>query len=107
MLRYLQVRFVSGDNNHLSPQYGMDEGSCAVTLTIYGNDDVVHSYFDEVYEKTRKFKGRIHWGKHFSHANRRSFEEWYPKFKQFAKFRKEYDPEDIFVNEFIKDKFDF
>lgn len=85
----------------------MTEGSCAVTLTIYGKKKIVAEYFDAVYEATRKFKGRIHWGKHFSAATRVDFQQWYPNFDEFANLQKEYDPKDIFVNHFIKEKFDF
>ena len=103
----LQVRFISGDDHHLSPQYGMTEGSCAVTLTIYGKKDIVAEYFDAVYEATRVFKGRIHWGKHFSKATRTDFQQWYPNFNEFAALRKEYDPKGIFVNDFIEEVFGF
>ena len=101
------MRFVSGDDNHLSPQYGMTGGSCAVTLTIYGRKDVVAEYFDAVYEATRVFDGRIHWGKHFSSATHTDFAQWYPNFEEFATIRGEYDPKGIFVNEFIREKFGF
>lgn len=85
----------------------MQKGSCAVTLTIYGREDIVAEYFDAVYEATRQFDGRIHWGKHFSKATHTNFVQWYPKFEEFVIFRKEYDPKDIFVNDFIKEKFGF
>lgn len=101
----MQVRFIKGDDNHLSPQYGMAEGSCAVTLTIYGKKDVVAAYFDAVYDATRELKGRIHWGKHFSGATHTSFQEWYPRYAEFVALREQYDPKDIFVNDFIEEKF--
>ena len=78
-----------------------------MTLTIFAKKDVVKEYFDAVYEATRTMNGRIHWGKHFSHADRSSFLQWYPKFSEFATLRKEYDPDGIFVNDFIKEKFKF
>jgi len=102
-----QVRFIQGDDNHLSPQYGMEGGSCAVTLTIYGPERRVEEYFDAVFDATRGLSGRIHWGKHFSRANHRFFRNWYSKFEEFATFREEYDPKNIFLNDFIKDKFGF
>ena len=101
------MRFISGDEHHLSPQYGLSEGSCAVTLTIYGRAKIVAAYFDAVYEATRVFKGRIHWGKHFSTATRADFQEWYPKFNEFSTLQKEYDPKGVFVNDFIKEAFSF
>lgn len=85
----------------------MNEGSCAVTLTIYGREDTVNEYFNAIYEATRNLKGRIHWGKFFSRATHHNFKQWYPKFEEFSTLRKEYDPNDIFVNDFIKEKFGF
>jgi FAD/FMN-containing dehydrogenase len=101
------VRFISGDNNHLSPQYGMGEGSCAVTLTIYGKEDIVEEYFDAVYDATRTLQGRIHWGKHFSTATSTAFRQWYDGYDEFSLFRRQYDPRNVFVNDFIKAKFNF
>lgn len=101
------MRFISGDENHLSPQFGAEEGSCAVTLTIYGREDIVTEYFDAVYNATRVFQGRIHWGKHFSTATHVDFQQWYKKFDQFADLQEEYDPEGIFVNDFIRETFGF
>lgn len=98
---------MKGDQNHLSPSYGMEDGSCAVTLTIYGTRKVVDEYFDAVFKATRKFNGRIHWGKHFSTATHTDFRQWYKKFNHFAALRKKYDPDGIFVNDFIEEKFGF
>ena len=100
----LQVRFIKGDDLWLSPEYGTDPGTCAVTLTIYGRVDVVNAYFDAVYEATRKFNGRIHWGKYFT-AGRDTFEQWYPKFGDFDDLRKTYDPKEIFINNFLEEHF--
>ncbi len=91
----------------MSPQFGMTKGSCAVTLTIYGSKKTVAEYFDAVYEATRGMKGRIHWGKHFSHATHTDFKKWYQYFENFAALREEYDPKNILVNDFIREKFNF
>lgn len=103
----MQVRFISGDDNYLSPQHGMTNGSCAVTLTIYGKEEVVAAYFDAVYEATRELNGRIHWGKHFSTATHTDFQQWYPSFNEFSALRKLHDPKGIFVNDFIEEVFGF
>ena len=44
----------------------MKQGSCAVTLTIYGPVEIVNESFDAVYKATRKRNGCIHWGKYFT-----------------------------------------
>ena len=82
----------------------MEQGSCAVTLTIYGQVEIVNEYFDAVYNATRKFNGRIHWGKYFT-ATAIDFQEWYPNFQQFTALRKKYDPNGIFLNKFLGEKF--
>ena len=84
----------------------MEQGSCAVTLTIYGQAKIVNEYFDAVYNATRKFNGRIHWGKYFT-ATFRDFQEWYPNFQQFAALRKKYDPNGVFLNKFLGERFGF
>ena len=83
----------------------MEHGSCAVTLTIYGQVEIVNKYFDAVYKATRKFNGRIHWGKYFT-ANFHDFQDWYPNFLQFTTLRKKYDPDGIFLNNFLRERFD-
>ena len=100
------MRFIKGDDNYLSPSFGMGQGSCAVTLTIYGRPSIVNEYFDAVYNATRKFDGRIHWGKYFT-ATANDFQEWYPNFQQFAALRKKYDPKGVFLNQFLREKFGF
>ena len=84
----------------------MEDGTCAVTLTIYGPVDTVNAYFDAVYEATRKFGGHIHWGKYFT-AESQEFQKWYPKFNGFAVLRKKYDPNGVFLNDFLQAKFGF
>ena len=82
----------------------MEYGVCAVTLTIYGQVDIVNAYFDAVYNATRKFNGRIHWGKYFT-ATVKDFQDWYPNFQHFTDLRKEYDPNGVFLNDFLEEKF--
>ena len=80
-----QVRFVSGDDTWLSPYYRMEDGACAITLTIYAPRRTVKAYFDAYYLATRQFSGRIHWGKHFT-IEWSVVESWLPKFPDFFVF---------------------
>ena len=84
----------------------MEQGSCAVTLTIYGPVEIVNEYFDAVYKATRKFNGRIHWGKYFT-ATINDFQDWYPNFQLFGALRKRYDPDGVFLNKFLGQMFSF
>ena len=103
----IQVRFVGGDDIPLSPYYGMEDGgTCAITLTIYAPRQTAKAYFDAYYLATRKFKGRVHWGKHFT-IDPSTVGSWYPKFSEFAVIRKKMDPKGIFLNELLKETFGF
>ena len=82
----------------------MTSGACAITLTTYAQKDVVHGYFDAVYDATRKFAGRIHWAKYFT-AKRDAIASWYPKYNDFDELRKKYDPKMVFMNEFLEEHF--
>ena len=84
----------------------MEKGTCAVTLTIYGPVEVVNEYFDAVYKATRKFNGRIHWGKYFT-ATADDFQDWYQNFQLFGDLRKKYDPSGVFLNKFLREMFGF
>lgn len=84
----------------------MEHGTCAVTLTIYGHVDIVNAYFDAVYDATRKFNGRIHWGKYFT-TGAQELKEMYPKFGDFTTLREKHDPDGIFLNDFLSEKFGF
>ena len=78
----MQVLFVSGDDTWLSPYYRMEDGACAITLTIYAPRRTAKDYFDAYYLATRQFSGHIHWGKHFT-IDWSVVESWLPKFPDF------------------------
>lgn len=104
----LQVRFVKGDEIHLSPQNGHDPGTCAITLTIYAPEYTALNYFDKVYDAMRNegLNARFHWGKHFNHDHE-EIGNLYPDLEEFAQLRKQMDPKDIFLNEFLEETFRF
>ena len=89
----------------LSPEYGTDPGSCAITLTIYARNDVVLDYFNRVYSATLEtYSGRVHWGKIFT-ANAATIRQWLPKFDDFMIEREKMDPKKVFVNDFLQETF--
>lgn len=101
-----EVRWVKGDDIFLSPQYGLDPGTCAITLTIYAPEYRAMDYFKRAYQATEKYGARFHWGKHFHH-DREEITDLYPRLKTFATLRKRMDPKNIFVNEFLEERFRF
>lgn len=104
----MQVRFVKGDDIYLSPQNGHDPGTCAITLTIYGPEYTAINYFNKTYAtmRTKGLNARFHWGKHFNHDHK-EIQNLYPDLEEFADFRSQMDPNNIFVNEFLEEKFQF
>ena len=84
----------------------MENGACAITLTIYGPEHTVNEYFDAYYQATRQFGGRVHWGKIFT-IDQAVVSSWYEKFPDFAAIRKVMDPKGIFLNPFLQNTFGF
>ena len=102
----MQIRWVEGDDVWLSPDYMMNPGTCAITLTIYGPRETVNSYFKAAYEATKDFNPRFHWGKHMP-VGPEELELVYEKFMEFGDLRKTLDPKGIFLNKYLKEKFGF
>ena len=102
----MQVRWVEGDDIWLSPDYKMDPGTCAITLTIYAPRETANMYFEAAYEATKEFNPRFHWGKHMP-VGPEELERMYEKFNDFAVLRKTLDPNGLFLNKYLKEKFGF
>ena len=97
---------MKGDNAWLSPHYGNDTVFCAITLTIYAPEETSSAYFDAVYKATRKFNGRVHWGKYFT-SGPTEIRSLFPRFDDFAEVRLKLDPNGIFMNDALKKAFGF
>ena len=77
-----------------------------MTLTIYAPEKTSSAYFDAVYNATRKFNGRVHWGKYFT-AGPAEIREMFPNFDDFARVRRELDPNGVYMNDALKKAFGF
>ena len=96
---------MDNDDAWLSPSTGHTRGTCAVTLTIYAERSRALMYFNDVYAATEKFNARFHWGKHFPHTGSGNLvRDLYPKFTDFLDVRKKFDPNGIFLNDYLKDR---
>ena len=101
----LQVRYVKADDIWLSPNYQRE--SCHMTFLIYNPTlETMAYYFDLLYNATRQFNPRLHWGKYMS-VGREEVEQMYPRLQDFARIRAEMDPNGIFLNDILTTTFGF
>ncbi len=60
--------------------------------------------FNWLYDYMKKWQGRPHWGK----VNKLGADELhglYPDLKRFLEIRKQYDPDNVFMNSWLEEKF--
>ncbi len=97
----IEVRTHKGETGMLSPTQGQD---CAVlSFHVYKGMDS-EPLFNWLYEYMRKWQGRPHWGK----VNKLGADELhslYPQLKRFLEIREQYDPDNIFMNSWLEEKF--
>ena len=97
----IEVRTHKGETGMLSPTQGED---CAVlSFHVYKGMDC-EPLFKWLYEYMKKWQGRPHWGKvnKLSHIE---LQNLYPKLNRFLQIRREYDPDNVFMNRWLEDKF--
>ncbi|HUR14912.1 MAG TPA: D-arabinono-1,4-lactone oxidase [Mycobacteriales bacterium] len=94
----LEVRFVRGDANWLSPAYGGD--TCQIGA--YATDGPHRArYFAGFWEAMDGLDARPHWGKEL-HQRAADLAPMYPAYKDFLALRDELDPERVFDNAFLR-----
>lgn len=99
----MDIRFVREDHSWLSYAYGQD----TVTVgCVSRNAKTADTYeaFKTVEEIFIKHGGRPHWGKRFK-AKDKQLEKIYPKWNDFKTLRKELDPNNKFLNGYLKKVF--
>jgi len=93
----IEVRFVAGDDAHLSPAH--DRDTCYIAVHQF-EGMAWESYFRSVEEIMTSYGGRPHWGKrHFQTAS--SLAERYPHWEQFQRARARLDPDGHFRNQYL------
>lgn len=97
----IEVRFVKADDIWLSPAYERD---CAVFAVHMYKGMPYEEYFKAMEEIFLRYDGRPHWGKHH-HLTKEQMLKLYPKWKDFLKLRKLFDPYDIFLNPYLRKLF--
>lgn len=94
----IENRWVKGDDIYMSPAYNRD--SAYIACHVY-NKKEYQSYFNALEEVFKAYNGRPHWGK-LNNFTTTDIQESYPEFATFMQHRKEHDPENVFVNPYIK-----
>jgi FAD/FMN-containing dehydrogenase len=92
----IEVRFVAGDDAHLSPAHDRD----TTYIAVHQFKGVAwEGYFRAVEEVMTGYGGRPHWGKrHFQTAE--TLAERYPMWREFQAARAQLDPDGAFRNDY-------
>jgi L-gulonolactone oxidase len=97
----VEVRFVANDRILLSPANDRDVAYIgASTLT---NATEVFERFEPIMKDNG---GRPHWGKNFTLTRNEVVELYGPSLDEFIRVRRQFDPDNIFVNSFVRDFFE-
>jgi FAD-linked oxidoreductase len=98
----IEIRSAGPDKIWLSPFFERK----SVIFSIHTYKQVDHErYFAKAEEIFRSFGGRPHWGKCHS-LTRDQILKLYPKWPEFETLRKTFDPDQIFLNDFLTPYFD-
>jgi len=100
----VEVRFVAGDENMLSPTYGRDASFCYIGAYTSA-DEFAQRYFEGFEPAMKALGGRPHWGKCFNLTGAEARER-YEMFDAFDKIRRRLDPDGVFANQLIRDLFE-
>jgi len=94
----IENRFVKEDDIFLSPAY--KRPSAYMAVHVYKGKDFKR-YFNAMETIFVAYGGRPHWGK--MHTRKADyFSKVYPEWEQFLKIRNEQDPNQIFINDYLK-----
>ena len=97
----IEVRTHKGETGMLSPTQGED---CAVlSFHVYRGMDS-EPLFNWLYDYMKKWNGHPHWGK-VNKLSTAELHELYPQMARFLEIRKKYDPDNVFMNSWLEQKF--
>ena len=97
----LEFRTVAADDVWLSPFY--KRASATIAVHQYHRMDMT-KLFDACEAIFRRYEGRPHWGKRHTRSAR-EFEALYPKYGDFLALRRRLDPQNRFLNSYLRDIF--
>ncbi|MCU4752865.1 FAD-binding protein [Halobacteria archaeon AArc-curdl1] len=92
-------RTVAADDAYLSAEHGRE----TVTVGFIQNAELEYwDYFEDLEAIAREYDGRPHWGKRHT-LTVDELRESYPRFEDFLDFRREMDPDGIFLTDYLRD----
>lgn len=98
----VECRFVRGDDIWLSPAYQRD--SAYIAVHMYRGMEY-ESYFRAIEEIYERYQGRPHWGKLHTRTAAQ-LAALYPRWDDFRRVRAALDPQEMFLNEYLRGLFD-
>lgn len=97
----IEYRYVKGDNIPLSPAYGQE--MCFISVHMYKGMDY-RPYFQALEPLFMEHGGRPHWGK--MHTQTAYYlQRQYPEWEGFLATREAFDPQGIFLNDYLREIF--
>lgn len=94
----IEYRYVAAEDSFLSPYYG--RASAMIDLQQFKGMPY-HEYFLAGEEIFRRYDGRPHWGKlHTRTAD--ELRPLYPEWDRFQEVRRRWDPEGLFMNDYLR-----
>ena len=97
----IENRFVKGDDIYLSPAY--QRHAAYIACHAYNKKDP-KPYFKALEDIFRAYRGRPHWGKMHT-LTAKDIANLYPEWELFLKYRRKQDPDNVFVNEYLRGLF--
>ncbi|MGG0717987.1 D-arabinono-1,4-lactone oxidase [Robertmurraya massiliosenegalensis] len=94
----IECRTVKADDSWLSPSY--ERESAYMAFHMYKGMPY-KDYFRDMEAIMLKYEGRPHWGKMHS-LGKQELLTLYPKLPEFLALREELDPEELFLNDYLK-----
>ena len=94
----LECRTTAGEAGYLSPTQGVESAFIAFHMYKGMQEE---PYFKWVHTMMKKYNGRPHWGKQ-NHLTAEYVHELYPNVEVFLAVRTQYDPNDVFLTNYLK-----
>jgi FAD/FMN-containing dehydrogenase len=91
-------RLIANDGNYLSPHYGRN----SVAISLHHNAGLpFDNYFNDIEPIFRSFGARPHWAKKHN-MKAEQLGNLYPEWNSFQKIRRTLDPQNYFMNDYLK-----
>jgi FAD-linked oxidoreductase len=94
----IEYRYVAADDSFLSPYYG--RRTVMIDLQQFKGMPY-HEYFLAGEEIFRRYEGRPHWGKLHTRTAA-ELRDLYPEWERFQEVRRRWDPDGLFMNDYLR-----